>query len=142
VELKAKKPGREDLGRQEFAVLGLLLFLSSGFVFAGLINLVLPIGQGCTLMGCPCENFDIKDETENIERTPIDGERECNQCGGIEFKYHLGLFWVSRTCESTEIIMCEDGERTGKYYEVESCDDYRFGNIFTSEFPHRLWGLL
>lgn len=138
MKLKEKIPDKKELGRREFAVLGFLVFLAAGFVVAGVINFVLPTSQFCSLMGCLCEDVEMDNGAEGAERTPIDGEIECNTCGSTEFKYHIGLFWVSQNCESTEIIMCEDGQPTDQYYRDEGCGDYNFGNIFTSDVTREI----
>ncbi|WP_414838101.1 hypothetical protein ACK3SF_01730 [Candidatus Nanosalina sp. VS9-1] len=104
----------------------------SGFIFAGLIN-ISPFGRGtCTLTGCPCEEVSINRTTMEANTTPLTGEIECNECTGSRYLFHAGVFWIAQEEESTQVIQCRSGEKTGENYRVDSYGEIQTGNIFST----------
>lgn len=123
--------------RRNFLALAVALIVFSGFLFAALIN-ISPFGRGmCTLMACPCEETSINRTTMEMNTTPLTGEIDCNECTGSRYLFHTGVFWIAQEEQSTQVIQCREGEKTGEYYRTDSYGEIKTGNIFTTDFPIR-----
>jgi hypothetical protein len=128
-----------ELDRKQQAALGVLVFLLSGFLWAGLVNFFIGGGQACTLMACQCQSVDIDPDNPperltNNYTEPVTGDIECNECGGHRLLYHAGFFWVAQETESTQMYVCRDGEKVGEYYRTDGYGEIKTGNIFTGRY--------
>ena len=75
----------------------------------------------CTEMWCSCEG--------------VEGERPCNTCYKEEPVFILGIINVIRTFHGTEIITCENNEKTDSRIEFEEGDCTYNWYFFGTSFP-------
>lgn len=122
-----------ELDRRKISALILASYLVSGFMFAALINFSGLGVRQCTLASCNCEEVKINRTTMEATASPITGEVDCNDCEGARFLYHNGVFWISQEKQSTQVAVCEEGEKTREYYRTDSLGEIQAGNIFTGK---------
>ena len=119
----------DRLSRPQLLGIGIVtLFFVSGFTGAIYANLLSAGGFG-TALGCHCHNYTHDNSTDGLLKTNMTGERECNTYSGGYHLFHVDVVQVSKDCSTTEIYVCEEGEKVDEYnrknceYEIQTILD-------------------
>jgi len=94
-------------------VLGILILL--GFIIPFILNILEGCSSACTLLSCPCTNFEEEDGAGRYERP-------CNTCQKTQRVFLMGLINVARKCSAQEIILCENGKNVDKRIGPYNCE--------------------
>lgn len=107
----------------KYSGIALLLFLSVGIVGGFVADSQISTNKAC-LCSSQLDKIFGESQTRNNSNNTV-RRIPCNSVDKVEYVFYTGIFNIGREMSGQEIVMCENGERTGQKIEYENKENYK-----------------